>query len=213
MLPPDGAAKPSAGASPFGQAHWLMILPLLVAATVIRFLYPAAKPFWFDEGFSVEVARIRWSDFLHLLWWREANMALYYFLLRIWLHFGQSPFFIRSLSVLMAAATLPAIYWLARLLYDRRVALIAVALFTLNAYNVRYAQEARSYALFLLLATRSSGLLIAVLRERARRNWPAARVGFFWRCLPQPRSLPSSRPPDGFLRAARPGRCGGSSSC
>ena len=148
-----------------------MILPLLVAATVIRFLYLAGKPFWFDEGFSVEVARIRWSDFLHLLWWREANMALYYFLLRIWLHFGQGPFFIRSLSVLMAAATLPAIYWLARLLYDRRVALIAAALFTFNAYNVRYAQEARSYALFLLLATLSSGFLISFLRQPRRRNW------------------------------------------
>jgi len=119
----------------------------------------------------VEVARIAWSDLLHLLWWREANMALYYVMLRMWLHFGQSPFFIRSLSVLTAVATLPAIYWLARLLYDRRIALIAAALFAFNAYNVRYAQEARSYALFLLLATLSSGFLVAFLREPGRRNW------------------------------------------
>ena len=152
-----------------------MILLLVVAAAAIRFLHLASKPFWFDECFSVEVARIRWSDFLHLLWWREANMSLYYVLLRAWLsinqHYGQTPFFIRSLSVVMAAATLPAIYWLARLLYDRRVALIAAALFTFNAYSVRYAQEARSYALFLLLATLSSGFLISFLREPARRNW------------------------------------------
>ncbi len=59
-----------------------MILLLVVAAAAIRFLHLASKPFWFDECFSVEVARIRWSDFLHLLWWREANMALYYVLLR-----------------------------------------------------------------------------------------------------------------------------------
>jgi mannosyltransferase len=148
-----------------------MILLLLVAAVAIRLLHLASKPFWFDECFSAEVARIHWSDFLHLLWWREANMALYYFLLRIWLRFGQSPFFVRSLSVVIAAATVPAIYWLARLLYDQRVALIAAALFTFNAYSVRYAQEARSYALFLLLATLSSGFLISFLREPARRNW------------------------------------------
>ena len=97
-------------------------------------------------------------------------MSLYYLLLRIWLHFGQSEFFIRSLSVVIAAATIPAIYWLARLLYDRRVALIAAALLTVNAYSVRYAQEARSYALFLLLATLSSGFLIALLREPSRRH-------------------------------------------
>jgi mannosyltransferase len=152
-----------------------MILLLVVAAAAIRFLHLASKPFWFDECFSAEVARIRWSDFLHLLWWREANMSLYYVLLRAWLslnrHYGQSPFFIRSLSVVIVAATLPAIYWLARLLYDRRVALIAAALFTFNAYSVRYAQEARSYALFLLLATLSSGFLISFLREPVRRNW------------------------------------------
>jgi mannosyltransferase len=119
----------------------------------------------------VEVARIGWRDFLRLLWWREANMSLYYVLLRIWLHFGKSESFIRSLSVVLAVATLPAIYWLARQLYDRRVALIASALFSFNAYSVRYAQEARSYTLFLLLATLSSGFLIAFLREPVRRNW------------------------------------------
>jgi mannosyltransferase len=70
----------------------------------------------------------------------------------------------------MAAATLPAIYWLARQLYDRRVALIAAALFTFNAYNVRYSQEARTYTLFLLLATLSSGFLIAFVRDPVPRN-------------------------------------------
>lgn len=176
MLPPHAAVKPSASPSPVPsgtvrRVHGLTIVLLFAVATVLRFLHLASKPYWFDECFSVEVARIGWGDFVRLLWWREANMSLYYDLLRIWLHFGQSEFFIRSLSVLIAAATLPAIYWLARTLYDRRVALIAAALFAFNAYSVRYAQEARSYALFLLLATLSSGLLIAFLREPSRRNW------------------------------------------
>ncbi|MGE5054806.1 MAG: hypothetical protein ACM3WP_11625 [Acidobacteriota bacterium] len=137
---------------------------------MVRLVCLACKPFWFDEAFSVEVARLTWTNFLHLLWWREANMSLYYVLLRLWLHFGQSPYFIRSLSVLMATLTLPAIYWLARLLFDRRVALIAAALFTFNAYQVRYSQEARSYSLFLLLATLSSGLLVWWLAESSRRR-------------------------------------------
>ena len=144
---------------------------LVAAGTVLRLVALTSKPFWFDECFSAEVARIDWHNFLHLLWWREANMTLYYLLLRAWLHFGQSELFIRSLSVVIAVATIPAIYWLARLLYNRQVALIATALFTFNAYSVRYAQEARSYALFVLLATLSSGFLIAWLRQPGRRNW------------------------------------------
>src|SRR5258705_12550189 len=145
------AVNESSGPSPSqpqsaGLAHWLTLLLLLGAGTAARFQCLACKPFWFDECFSVEVARIDWRNFLHLMWWREANMSLYYVLLRVWLHSGQSPFFVRSLSVMISAATLPAIYWVAKQLYDRPVALIATALLAFNAYGVRYAQEARSYA-------------------------------------------------------------------
>ena len=160
----------SAPARP-SKAHWFALSLLFATGAAVRFVCIACKPFWFDECFSVEVARIGWLNFLHLLWWREANMSLYYVLLRIWLHFGHTPFFIRSLSAIIAAATVPAIYWLARLLYDRRVALIAAALFAFNGYDVRYAQEARSYSLFVLLATLSSGFLIAWLQHPTRRNW------------------------------------------
>src|SRR5215472_12871912 len=150
--------------------HWLTLLLLLAAGTTARFLFLAGKPFWFDETFSVEVARLGWPSFLHLLWWREANMSLYYVLLRIWLHFGQSPFFIRSLSAVIATGTIPAIYWLGSKLYDRRVGLIAAALLAFNGYEIRYAQEARSYSLFVLLATLSSGFLIAFLKQPTRGN-------------------------------------------
>ena len=58
-----------------GWAYWLSLLLLLVAGTLLRFRCLDCKPFWFDECFSVEVARIGWRNFLHLMWWREANMA------------------------------------------------------------------------------------------------------------------------------------------
>jgi mannosyltransferase len=166
----NSSTVPPATSKSSGWAHWITLALLFACCVAIRLVCLACKPFWFDEAFSVEVARLTWPNFLHLLWWREANMSLYYVLLRGWLHFGQSPYFIRSLSVLMAALTLPAIYWLGRLLFDRRVALIVAALFTFNAYDVRYSQEARSYSLFLLLATLSSGLLVWWLAEPSRRR-------------------------------------------
>jgi mannosyltransferase len=178
MQPPEAAANQSAQAAParsdsFLWPQRLTLLLLTAGGTAIRLFYLARKPFWLDECFSAEVARIGWPSFLRLLWWREANMSLYYLLLRIWLQFAppqnQSEFFLRGLSVIFAAATLPAIYWLAALLYDRRVALIATALLAFNAYHVRYAQEARSYSLFVLLATLSSGFLVAFLRQPSRR--------------------------------------------
>lgn len=167
-------AAPASEAESVGVVRWLAVLMLFGTSVAVRLYCLACKPFWFDETFSVEVARLDWPNFLHLLWWREANMSLYYVLLRIWLHFGQSPFFIRSLSAVIAAATIPAIYWLGSMLYDRRVAMIAAALLAFNGYDVRYAQEARSYSLFVLLATLSSGFLISYLKKPARWN----RVGY-----------------------------------
>ena len=175
MLPSQTAKPKVGGSAPEGRlvdrAPAVAVVILVIAGVVVRLQCLACKPFWFDESFSVEMARMDWRNFLHLLWWREANMSLYYVLLKAWLHFGQGQFFIRSLSVVFSAATLPAVYWLARTLYSRRVGLIAAALFAANAYSLRYAQEARSYALFLLLATLSSGFLVAWLRWPARRNW------------------------------------------
>jgi mannosyltransferase len=179
MLPPAAPVNERASDSPnqanaHRAAHWLTLLLLFAFGTALRLANLARKPFWSDECFSVEIAWLDWRNFLHVMWWREANMSLYYLLLSIWLHFGHSEFVIRSLSVLMAAATLPAIYWVARMLYDRRVALIACVLFAFNAYSVRYAQEARSYSLFVLLATLSSGFLISWVRQPSRRN----RIGY-----------------------------------
>jgi mannosyltransferase len=173
----DVADSPQDSSAPPGWT-WVSVLTVILlatAASVLRVVFLARKPFWFDECFSVEVARLSWHDFVCLLWWREANMSLYYALLRGWLHFGFSPFFIRGFSVLASLATLPAIFWLGCKLFDRRVGLIAVALMSCNAYSIRYAQEARSYALFMLLATLSSGFFVAYLREPSRRN----RWGYF----------------------------------
>jgi uncharacterized membrane protein len=159
--------------TPALQIRWLDILvliPIMGVGLALRFAHLTSKPFWFDECFSVEMARLRWGSFLRVIWWREANMSLYYALLRAWLHFGQSEFFIRSLSILFAAATIPAIYWLARQLYDRKIALLAAALFTVNAYNVHYSQEARSYTLFVLLATLSCGWFVSWLCKPSRGN-------------------------------------------
>jgi mannosyltransferase len=169
MSAPD-SPKNCPAQPPWTLASAFTLALIAGAATVLRFLFLARKPFWFDEAFSVEIARLSGHDFVRLLWWREANMSLYYVLLRGWLgvHVSSSPtsvFYIRGLSVLASLATLPAIFWLSCKLFDRRVGLIAVALLSCNAYHIRYAQEARSYSLFVLLATLSSGFFVAVLRE------------------------------------------------
>ncbi len=149
----------------------LSLLAVIVCvAAVLRFHSLAAKSFWFDEGVSVAIARLDWCNFARILWRREANMSLYYLLLRGWLHFGGSEFFVRSLSVLFAIASVPVIYRLGCRLVDSRVGLIAAALLAVNAYHVQYSQDARSYSVMVLLCLLSSFYFLKRLSEPTGRN-------------------------------------------
>ena len=173
MLPPLAPTQHIAPARTHlsgSTVHWATLSLLVAWDVVLRLHCLASKPFWFDETFSVEMARLTWRNFARVLWWREANMSLYYLLLRGWLHFGTSETFIRSLSVVIAAAEVPALYWLARQLYDKRIALLSAALLSVNAFDIRYSQETRSYSLFFLLATLSSACLVHLLHDPTPRN-------------------------------------------
>ena len=147
-----------------------MLALIAVVAAVLRFHSLAAKSFWFDEGVSVAIARLDWYNFARILWRREANMALYYFLLHYWMHFGGSEFFVRALSVLFAIASVPAIYLLGRRLFDAPVGLTAAALLAVNAYHVQYSQDARSYSLMVLVCLLSSLYFLKCLTEPSGRN-------------------------------------------
>ena len=151
----------------------LLLALLMVVAALLRFHAIGQKPIWIDEGVSIELARLDWYNFLRTLWRHEANMTLYYLLLRAWLPFGSSEGYIRALSVLPSLAAIPAVFALGRSMFDSRVGLIASFLLTINAYDVRYAQEARSYSLYPFLCILSSIYFLKCLQEPSPRN----RVG------------------------------------
>ena len=148
----------------------LAVAILAVIAGALRFLQVSRKSFWFDEGVSVAIARLDWYNFARLLWRREANMSLYYLLLRGWLHLGHGESYVRALSVVPAVATIPVMYFLGRALFDRRVGLIAAALLAVNAFHVAYSQEARSYTWFVLLATLSVLYFVRSIQDPSPLN-------------------------------------------
>jgi mannosyltransferase len=151
---------------------FLLVL-IMGFAAALRIHALTAKSFWFDETVSVEIARLPWMQFLISLWHREANMALYYVLLHYWLRFGDSDAMIRGLSVIFSVATVPIIYALGSRLFGRNAGLLSAWLLAINLYHIRYAQEARSYALLVLMATVATWLLVRNLQERHSAHWGA----------------------------------------
>jgi len=98
-------------------------------------------------------------------------MAFYYVLLHFWMKLGDSEFFLRSLSVGFSVATVPFLYAVGSRLFGRHAGLIAAWLLAINAYHIRYAQEARAYALAMLLTTISTYLLVRNVDEPQTASW------------------------------------------
>ena len=88
---------------------------------------------------------------------------------------GSSEFVIRLPSALFDALTVPLVYALGEELSNRRVGLVAAVLVSVNATSIRYAQTARSYSMYVALATLAS---IFFVRSVKRGSSPANLAGY-----------------------------------
>ncbi len=157
--------------NPFGLA----VVALTAAVLAAGFLRIGSRSIWLDESTSIWYALHTWRDLLDVFT-LDPNMSAYYAVLWFWRHiFGDGVVAMRSLSVLFAAMTIPAVYAVGARLFGRPAGLIAALLVALNAFLLRYAQEVRSYALVTLLVTLSSWFLIAQLDGKRTRS---AQVGY-----------------------------------
>jgi mannosyltransferase len=140
-------------------------------AAFFRFLYLSRKSIYLDEALSVAYAHLSWHEFANVLSRRDANMALYYLLLRGVVPIGDSEFWVRLISVIAGVATVPVMYALGTKLFDRRTGLLAAVLLSVNACHVVYSQEARGYALAVLLIALSSLLFLRGIESPSWQAW------------------------------------------
>jgi mannosyltransferase len=171
LLPPAKTAGLVEDRPPRPPSYIIPVGLVALFAAVLRIHAVAMKSFWLDEGISVQIARLPWPQFLFVLRHREANMALYYLLLRLWLLMGSTEGTVRGLSVLFSVATIPVVYALGARLWGRNTGLLAAWFLAINAYHVRYAQEARGYAMVVFFCALASWLLVRNLQEPAAARW------------------------------------------
>ena len=130
------------------------------------------KSLWFDEAIAVAIARMPTGRFVHTLWNDEANMSLYYLLLRGWVAVGgTSEAWIRSLSVLLAVVTVLVTFHLGRHLFGPVTGAVAGLVLAGNAFFVQFAQEARSYMLTALAAVVATACFVHGTSTGRRRWW------------------------------------------
>ena len=172
----------------------------VLLSTALATIHLGHRSFWWDEAYSVYFAHMEWSKLWELITQGEANQALYYILLKLWVSFGDNEFTVRLLSAIFSAASVPIMYLVGKELIDSRAGIIAAFLLGVNGFFIYYAQEARGYSMLLFLTLCSSYFAIRCIKSPTWKSWAgfilfstiATYVHFFaiWVMLAHACSLP-----------------------
>lgn len=126
------------------------------------------RSFWVDEVYSMDYIEDCLQRFSG-----DPNMFLYYVLLKGWMFLGDSEGHARALSVLFILLSIPGLFKIGIIFFDRRIAHTAVGLLAVNPLTLQYAQTARSYALLICLTVWTTWIFINALRRSNLVWWIA----------------------------------------
>lgn len=159
-----------------GMPGWLP--PVILAALALALQAPTLgqEALWADEYFSFLAATEpdAWASIRRLVA-EEPHPPVYFLLLRATVAFvGGADWALRLPSLLAAVSAVPALWWAARRLLpgDRIAPAFAAGLLAISPMHFWYAQEARAYALQVLLGIGAVGFSAG----RGRRDGPLAAL-------------------------------------
>ncbi|MCC6475768.1 glycosyltransferase family 39 protein [bacterium] len=156
----------------FGAGILLRVWHLLHAMQSPTFWAPAVDPLWYHE------AALRASEG-DLGPWPLFRAPLYPLLLGlVYRLFEHDLLWARILNLVLQAATIWAIYGMAREFFGRRSALVAAALFAINGLAIFYSAEILSTSLEMLAAVLAAWSTLSLIQEA---NWKSSlSCGLTW---------------------------------
>jgi mannosyltransferase len=156
-----------------------VLVTLVVLAAILRFATLDVQSLWLDEAATVGLVRRDLGDMLSALPGAESSPPLYFVVAWLWAKlFGADALGLRSLSAVCGTLTVPVAFAAARPL-SARAGLWAAAIAAASPLAFYYSQEARGYALLILICGISFVLFQRALdspRPRTLGGWALASV-------------------------------------
>ena len=142
----------------------------MAAGLAVRLLM--FRGIWLDEAIGVDQAQMSLPAMIDDLRETDRHPPLHHLILWLTVRLlGSGELAVRLPSIIASVALVPALFVTGRALFDRRTGLVAAALGAFAPLVIWYGQEARMYALFMLLATLAVWAQVRVLRDGRPRNW------------------------------------------
>ncbi len=170
---PDAAPIPRRRDPKRLLVRWVPPACLTVAAVALSLYKLGAAPMWSDETASVSIAVQHGQALWRAIISDGGSMSAYYVLLHglFLAGMGQGATSVRLISVIAFALTVPLLYGLVLRCFGAPVAVVSTALVVTNRTVIAKAQEARGYALGLLLVVAAAWLLVTAVDRSSRRRW------------------------------------------
>lgn len=122
----------------FSPTEKLTFTLVVALAAGLRLFRLGEESLWIDEGFS-----IRDASEGHF----SAMRPIYFCLLRLWMTFGDSEAWLRSLAVVFGVGSVILMYFLARHLFGGKAAFLASVFMAISPLHINHSQEIRLYTL------------------------------------------------------------------
>ena len=152
---------------------------VFVTALCFNFYRLGIPSVWYDEAFSVELARQPLPLLWHIIFGPEPNMELYYLFLHYWLAFTSllgfhaTEFVVRFPSAIFAACSTLVVFAIGQRFLGTLAGTLGSVLYLLNGLQLTYAQQTRSYAMQLLLICIAYYAFFNILasKKQAKEGW------------------------------------------
>lgn len=144
---------------------------IILAAFALRLYRLESKEIWWDEGWSVWLAR---NDIvaIALRTASDEHPPLHYWLLHFWNALaGESKYAVRFSSVFASVLTVALVYGFGKRFFGYGVALIGAALLAFSRFHIWWSQEIKMYALLVFLALLSLYLFLRAIEGRGMKYW------------------------------------------
>lgn len=150
----------------------ILMLGLITLLAFILRIVKINSDLWLDEIVSI----VNYRDFTTLQivgsYLKSNNHLLNTLLIKLSIGvFGEKEWSARLPAVIFGTATIPALYWVSRMMLPRIASLGVALLLTVSYHHIFFSQNARGYTAYLFFSILSSGLLIKALKDDSADAW------------------------------------------
>ena len=143
-----------------------------ILGALLRWELLGVRSLWFDEGYSLFVARMGWAEVLRFLRLNDAHPPGYYLLLSAWTRaFGDDLTVLRLPSFAAGVASVWLTWVLGRRWARPEVGLLAALLVAVNPFQVYASNELRMYMPLQVTLLAATWALDRATREEGVRWW------------------------------------------